>query len=65
MRGALRRGEGGGEHGYNSAGRATNWNGRVAGDTHTWRYGPVDSLEKTVYAQSHETARGELSDEID
>ena len=39
MRGGLRRGGGGGgEDGYNSAGRATNWNGRVPGDTHleTW-----------------------------
>jgi len=38
MRGALRRGGGGGEDGYNSVCRATNWNGRVAGDTHmeTW-----------------------------
>jgi len=38
MRGALRRGEGGDEDWYNSAGRVTNWNGRVPGDTHmeTW-----------------------------
>ena len=38
MREGLSRGGGGVEDGYNSAGRATNWNGRVPGDTNmeTW-----------------------------